>query len=372
MKKEAVILILLLALIASCARPATTTPETPAAPVAPSAQSAPPVTVPDQPVQLANPATVSCKDKGYETRIITAADGSQYGECDVKTDVGTFTCDEWQHFRGECPTCAAYCAKKPTGTCVGNWRATGSHPNCSCEWTCRNLSVGSAAVNDTFVSFYLPWPKGDTWDLTTDLHDTTKAYDFGIWSTPKSKLPMAPVLAPADGEVLFANYRFPNSFSFSTSIYPQEEQPVHCGNTVILKHNDNTFTFYCHLQYEASPPLSMGNKIKRGQRIGYEGNTGFTVVNTGTHLHFAVLNSISVPQLDMAALFILMQWSRMSSLDAATVMKDADKFPKVTMTPKPRDKWGFVEWGNSSTGVLNRKYTSQNPGTEALRCKDCV
>jgi uncharacterized protein len=46
--------------------------------------------------QIANPASVYCKDQGGETVIITAADGSQSGFC--KFSDGRY-CDEWQFFR---------------------------------------------------------------------------------------------------------------------------------------------------------------------------------------------------------------------------------------------------------------------------------
>jgi len=49
--------------------------------------------------QMANPASVYCEQQGYKTEIVTAADGSQSGNC-MFTD-GT-KCDEWAYYRGEC------------------------------------------------------------------------------------------------------------------------------------------------------------------------------------------------------------------------------------------------------------------------------
>jgi len=54
-----------------------------------------PTTVPD----MANPASVFCKDKGYQLEIRTAEDGSQSGIC-VFPDGSQ--CDEWAFFKGEC------------------------------------------------------------------------------------------------------------------------------------------------------------------------------------------------------------------------------------------------------------------------------
>lgn len=50
--------------------------------------------------QIANPASKFCKSQGGESRIVTAADGSQSGVCTLP---GGVECDEWAYFRGECP-----------------------------------------------------------------------------------------------------------------------------------------------------------------------------------------------------------------------------------------------------------------------------
>jgi len=50
--------------------------------------------------QIANPASKFCIEQGGESKIITAADGSQSGVC-ILND-GT-ECDEWAYFRGQCP-----------------------------------------------------------------------------------------------------------------------------------------------------------------------------------------------------------------------------------------------------------------------------
>ncbi|MFA6422248.1 MAG: DUF333 domain-containing protein [Candidatus Buchananbacteria bacterium] len=50
--------------------------------------------------QIANPASVNCKEKGGTSEIITKEDGSQYGNC--KLPDGS-ECEEWAFMRGECP-----------------------------------------------------------------------------------------------------------------------------------------------------------------------------------------------------------------------------------------------------------------------------
>jgi len=53
----------------------------------------------DEPVGLANPASVYCEDQGGTLDIRTAEDGGEYGVCIF--DDGT-ECEEWAYFREEC------------------------------------------------------------------------------------------------------------------------------------------------------------------------------------------------------------------------------------------------------------------------------
>jgi murein DD-endopeptidase MepM/ murein hydrolase activator NlpD len=54
------------------------------------------------------------------------------------------------------------------------------------------------------------------------------------------------------------------------------------GNYVAVQMNDGTVIYYCHL---ASRSVKKGDKVKKGQRIGIMGNTGYSF---GAHLHFEV------------------------------------------------------------------------------------
>lgn len=54
------------------------------------------------------------------------------------------------------------------------------------------------------------------------------------------------------------------------------------GNYVSVQASDGTVIYYCHL---ASRAVKKGDKVKRGQRIGIMGNTGYSF---GAHLHFEV------------------------------------------------------------------------------------
>jgi len=52
------------------------------------------------------------------------------------------------------------------------------------------------------------------------------------------------------------------------------------GKYVLIKHNNSLATLYAHLSRQA---VTVGQKVKRGDIIGYSGQTGYA---TGPHLHF--------------------------------------------------------------------------------------
>lgn len=56
------------------------------------------------------------------------------------------------------------------------------------------------------------------------------------------------------------------------------------GNYVKIRHNNGMYTLYAHLKY-GSVTVKVGDKVTRGQTIGYMGNTGHSF---GAHLHFEV------------------------------------------------------------------------------------
>ena len=56
------------------------------------------------------------------------------------------------------------------------------------------------------------------------------------------------------------------------------------ANFITIKHNDGTYAKYVHLR-KGGVRVKLGQKIKRGEFIGYSGNTGYT---NGAHLHMVV------------------------------------------------------------------------------------
>lgn len=56
------------------------------------------------------------------------------------------------------------------------------------------------------------------------------------------------------------------------------------GNYVKLRHSNGYYTLYAHMEYN-SVKVKTGDKVKKGARLGYMGNTGYSF---GGHLHWEV------------------------------------------------------------------------------------
>ncbi len=55
-------------------------------------------------------------------------------------------------------------------------------------------------------------------------------------------------------------------------------------NYLTIKHSNGEFSQYAHLKYKGSL-VKIGDKVKKGQKIAFSGNTGWS---TEPHLHFHV------------------------------------------------------------------------------------
>ena len=120
-----------------------------------------------------------------------------------------------------------------------------------------------------------------------------------------------PIVASRDGIVMEV------FFGFTRPRHPADG----AGNFIRILHADGAMSLYAHLQPNAIA-VSPGAFVKRGQLIGYSGETGFS---TGPHLHFAVLiNEHS----DLRAIPFRLMTSR-----------GEIKFATSPDTPLPHDTW---------------------------------
>lgn len=85
-----------------------------------------------------------------------------------------------------------------------------------------------------------------------------------------------PIIAVKDGKVIDMKMNS-NKGGNSPSYRP-------FANFIKIQHDDGTMSIYVHLK-GFSEQVSIGDKVKRGQKIALSGNTGYT---TGPHLHFAL------------------------------------------------------------------------------------
>jgi murein DD-endopeptidase MepM/ murein hydrolase activator NlpD len=100
-------------------------------------------------------------------------------------------------------------------------------------------------------------------------HPLTKQREFHQGLDIKTRAGV-PVIAAADGTVV------------------QVRKSGYLGNTVEISHEASQFkTLYAHLKGYAEG-LKVGQKVVRGQTIGYVGNTGRS---TGAHLHYGIYDT---------------------------------------------------------------------------------
>ncbi|MGL4759530.1 MAG: murein hydrolase activator EnvC family protein [Patescibacteria group bacterium] len=114
-------------------------------------------------------------------------------------------------------------------------------------------SPTTGAYTDNFSCY--PW----SWDWRRNGHD---GIDIANGSG-------TPIVATADGTAVAYHPDF--------------------GNSVVLKHDlpsgQRVYSLYAHLRDRS--PLSIGQKVKKGQVVGLMGSTGFS---TGPHLHFMIIS----------------------------------------------------------------------------------
>lgn len=134
----------------------------------------------------------------------------------------------------------------------------------------RGYGVGSGYI---YTDSDWGWPTNAGYTITSDVGYRWGSYHNGLDIAGTGY--GSTIYAAADGVVYDAGY-----------------YAADMGNYVMIDHQNGYFSRYFHLAYTS---VTTGQKVKKGQKIGAMGNTGYVVPApskkypfAGTHLHFEV------------------------------------------------------------------------------------
>lgn len=148
-------------------------------------------------------------------------------------------------------------------------------------WTAFHLSI--EAENNKVLNYLIPVKTDQLENKITSTFGESRGDHFhnGLDISSANE----PVLAMADGKVLYSRY---------TEDHPFEDE-LGTGNSVWLNHGSGNFTAYYHLKDGRISKLLKPDGIKAGDKIGITGNSGHS---SGAHLHFVVLRKHGLEILD--------------------------------------------------------------------------
>ena len=137
----------------------------------------------------------------------------------------------------------------------------------------HNLKAGKVKPDSSYI-YYLPFTKGSKFLLI-------QAYNSKMSHTKELSLDFkmkqgSKICAARDGVVI--NTKEDSDLGGLNDAYLNE------GNHIIIWHADGSTAMYWHLQKDGVL-VNPGDSVKKGQLIGYSGNTGYTAF---PHLHFQV------------------------------------------------------------------------------------
>lgn len=150
--KKIIALTIILITLTACASPQTQAATEPSATVMPQAG-------------VPNPASVYCEQNGNKLEIVTAADGSQSGQC-VFPDGSV--CDEWAYFRGECDPAIVVVPTTEAGASAEEQASGGYMP----PGTTESIADWSGVIKST--------KSGAQYDDYFERQDLGQAIYFGI------------------------------------------------------------------------------------------------------------------------------------------------------------------------------------------------
>ncbi|MEO6253895.1 MAG: M23 family metallopeptidase [Ferruginibacter sp.] len=137
----------------------------------------------------------------------------------------------------------------------------------------RDLKSGKVKPDNSYI-YYLPFAKGSKFLLI-------QAYNSKMSHTKELSLdfkmkPGTKICAARDGIVI--------AIKEDSDIGGLNNNYLNDGNHIIIRHEDGSVAMYWHLQ-QNGVLINAGDPVKKGQLIGYSGNTGYSAF---PHLHFQV------------------------------------------------------------------------------------
>jgi len=137
----------------------------------------------------------------------------------------------------------------------------------------RDLKSGKVKPDNSYI-YYLPFAKGSRFLLIQAYNSKmshTKELSLDFKMKPGSK-----ICAARDGVVIAVRE--------DSDLGGLNEKYLSEGNHIIIRHEDGSLAMYWHLQKDGVV-VNMNDTVRKGQLIGYSGNTGYTAF---PHLHFQV------------------------------------------------------------------------------------
>lgn len=152
-----------------------------------------------------------------------------------------------------------------------------------------DLPIQCDIGTDCFIQNFVdidPGPGQQDYQCGSLTYDDHKGTDFRVLSLLAMNEGV-PVVAAADGVVIRMRTGVDDEYFSSHDEAKQAEvYKIGLGNVVILRHRQGYFTTYGHMKKD-SVRVKKGQRVKRGQVLGYVGLSGFTDF---PHVHFALQN----------------------------------------------------------------------------------